>query len=166
MNNIFLVGFMGTGKSAVGRILARRTKRRFVDMDSEIEQRAGKAISRIFAEDGEPVFRQMERSLAAELSALDNQVVATGGGIVLDPRNIADFDRSGVTVCLHASPEEILRRVSGSNHRPLLEQDDKLNRIVSILKDRRHLYAAIQKRVDTTALSPEQVADAVLALIT
>ena len=122
--NVILVGFMGTGKSATGLVLASRMKYRLVDMDAVIERRAGKKISKIFAEDGEAEFRQYERVLVQELAGRRGLVVAAGGGVVLNPDNLRDFSRTGVVVCLKASKDAILRRVRGHSHRPLLEDGD------------------------------------------
>lgn len=159
--NIVLVGFMGTGKSAVGRRLAGRLGRRFVDMDGVLETRAGKSITRIFAEEGEPYFRRLERSLVQELAQEQNLVIACGGGVVLNPDNLSDFGRSGLVVCLTAAPDEILRRVGASQHRPLLQDGDKSARIRDLLKTRQPLYAAIPCQIDTTGLAPDDVADKV-----
>jgi len=164
-SNIILVGFMGTGKTTVGKLLAQKLNKRFVDMDSVIEERAGKAISRIFMEEGEPRFRAMERALVQELAAKVGLVIATGGGIVLNQDNIADFSRTGKVVCLMADEDEIMRRVSGSNSRPLLEKDDKLQRIRSLMEQRRPLYEKIPDRVNTTGLTPEQVVEAIAPML-
>jgi shikimate kinase len=162
--NIVLVGFMGTGKTSVGKLLAWRNNMKFVDMDDVIRQRTGKPIPRIFSEDGEAHFRTLERALVVELSAQSGTVIATGGGIVLNPANMADFSRSGVVICLHASPEAILRRAGGNADRPLLEGDDKMKKIVEILEARKHLYNAITRRIDTSDLTVEEVADKVMSL--
>lgn len=163
--NIILVGFMGTGKTTVGKILAQQLNKKFVDMDSLIEERAGKPISLIFSEDGEAHFRELERSLAQELAAMPNQVIAAGGGIVLNPDNIADFSRTGRVICLLASEEEILRRVSASADRPLLEKGDKLQSIKDLMAKRRPLYEAIHERVNTTGLTPREVAEIVMLML-
>ena len=155
--NIILVGFMGTGKTTIGRALADQLKRDFVDMDIELEARAGKPIPRIFAEDGEPVFRRMERDLVVELSRRSNLVIAAGGGIVLNPDNIRDFSATGHVICLMAAPDEILRRVSDSDHRPLLEQGDKGERIQKLLMARQPFYDAIPCQVDTTGKTVAEV---------
>lgn len=162
--NIVLVGFMGTGKTTVGKLAARRLDLDFVDMDDVITERAGKAISRIFAEDGEPRFRAMERALVRELSARKGLLVAAGGGIVLNADNIADFSRSGLVVCLTATPETILRRVSAEKHRPLLEGGEKERKILGLLESRRELYAAIPHRIDTTGLAPDQVVERLVGM--
>jgi shikimate kinase len=161
--NIVLVGFMGTGKSTVGRLLAARLGRPFVDMDEEIERRAGRPIPEIFAREGEPAFRRLERALVRELSARSGLVIAPGGGIVLDPANVADFARSGLVACLAAAPATILARVGQDPHRPLLQGGDPLGRIVALLDRRRDLYEAIPFRIDTDGLAPEAVAERVLA---
>jgi len=157
--NIVLVGFMGTGKTTVGKILAERLGMRFVDMDDVIVEREGKPVSRIFAEDGEPHFRRAERRLAEELSSQSGWVVGAGGGIVLNRDNILDFERSGHVVCLWAGPETILARVSDDTSRPLLAEGDKLRKIGELLEKRRPLYEAIPLRVDTTGKTPAAVAD-------
>lgn len=162
--NIVLLGFMGTGKSATGKIVARRLEREFIDMDALIEVRAGKSISRIFREDGEPAFRQMERQLVIELAGQRNLVVAAGGGVVLNADNIRDFETSGVLICLTASPEVILQRLRGDDRRPLLEHGDKAQRIRQILEQRQFLYEALPYHVDTSFLTPETAADRVIEI--
>jgi len=162
--NIVLVGFMGTGKTRVGQCLAARLGMMFFDMDELIEQRAGKTVSRVFAEDGEPHFRSQERDLVRELSIRDGLVIATGGGIVLNPDNVRDFGRDGLLVCLSATPEAIFARVAREKHRPLIENGDKMRGIRERLESRRKLYEAIPHQIDTTNLTVEEVADRVAAL--
>lgn len=160
-DNIVLVGFMGTGKTSVGKLVAGRLFMRFVDMDGMIENKAGKTVSRIFVEDGEPAFRAMERAMVVELSSRTGLVVATGGGIVLNPDNIADFSRTGLVVCLWAEPATIVDRLKDDNTRPLLAGDDKMERLRSILEKRRPLYEAIPNLIRTDGLSAAAVADLV-----
>ncbi len=162
--NIILMGFMGTGKSTVGRLVAKRLGKVFVDMDDVIEARAGKAISVIFEQQGEPHFRNLERALVQELAVQSDLVIATGGGVVLDARNMDDFSAGGIPICLLASPKVILQRVGAEIHRPLLEGDDKAEKILAILASRRALYESIPQQVDTTKLSAEQVADRVVEI--
>lgn len=163
--NIVLIGFMGTGKSTVARAVATRLDRPYIDMDMLIEEREGMKISDIFAEKGEPYFRQLERTLTQELSQKENQVIAPGGGIVLNPENVSDFSRTGLVICLVADPETILHRIASDTHRPLLERDgDKMQHISDLLEKRRSLYEAIPLRIDTTRLSAREVADRVIAL--
>ncbi|MBI2438954.1 MAG: shikimate kinase [Lentisphaerae bacterium] len=160
--NIVLVGFMGAGKTAVGQALARKLRRTFLDMDAELEARALKPISRIFAEEGEAAFRRMERDLVVECSCRQNLVIAAGGGVVLNPDNVRDFTVTGYVICLKATPEEILRRVELSKERPLLEQGDKAERIRALLLSRQKLYDALAYQVDTTGKSVAEVVPEVL----
>jgi 3-dehydroquinate synthase len=164
MRNLIITGFMGTGKTAVGQEVARRLDRPFMDMDAEIEARAGRSISGIFAQDGEAAFRQMEAKLCRELGAKDGLVVATGGGALIDPQNRALMMASGSVVCLDADPDAILRRVRASEDRPLLNVEDPLAEIERLLAVRHDAYAAIPWHVDTTDLSTGETAERVMAL--
>ncbi|MEA2069103.1 MAG: shikimate kinase [Verrucomicrobiota bacterium] len=164
MRNIVLVGFMGTGKTTVGKLLAEKTGMPLLDMDSLIEKRAGKTINEIFAEDGEPHFRTMERALAKELSTGNSQIISTGGGIVLDPENITDFEKTGLVVCLLADAKTVLDRVKHDSTRPLLA-DDKETKILQILETRKPIYEAIPHRIDTSGRpSPEPTAQEIFDL--
>jgi len=129
-----------------------------------IEERAGKPISRIFAEDGESRCRQMERELTVELSARRGLVIGCGGGVVLNPDNVRDYLRSGLVVCLTATPDTLFERTARAHHRPLLEEKDRRQRIVDLLEKRRALYEAIPNRIETDALSAHQVVEAILDL--
>ncbi|MFH0953187.1 MAG: shikimate kinase [Verrucomicrobiota bacterium] len=162
--NIVLVGFMGTGKTATGRLVALRLERSMVDMDTMIEGRAGRKIMEIFARDGETRFRELERQLVVELSARKNLVITAGGGVVLNPDNIRDFGRTGVVICLKASPTAILQRVRSESHRPLLEGGDKARKLLELLEARKPLYEAIPLQIDTTHLSPESAAARVVEI--
>lgn len=162
--NIVLVGFMGTGKTSVGKKLAASLGKTFVDMDEIIVEREGKPVSKIFEEDGESKFRALERALVQELAGKPNLVIATGGGIVLNPKNIEDFSATGFVVCLHAEPETILKRLKGDRTRPLLASTDKMERIINLLEARRPLYDSIPDRVDTTTLNRQAVVDHILTL--
>ncbi|MDY7041614.1 MAG: 3-dehydroquinate synthase [Chloroflexota bacterium] len=164
MNTVVVTGFMGTGKTTVGREVARRLVRPFVDMDAEIEARAGKSIPRIFAEDGEAAFRRMETALCQELSTQQGSVIATGGGTPVDPLNRDLMMRSGVVICLTCDVDEILRRLRGGDgpNRPLLDVADPRAEIERLLKTRREAYRAIPWQVDTTGLAVEEVAARVL----
>ena len=159
--NIYLLGFMGTGKTSVGKILAARLGMTFVDMDDIIVERTGKSIPEIFAEDGEPHFRKIEHDVAHDLSDRTGLVVATGGGVVMDSRNMADFYRSGTVICFSAVPEVILERVAGDSNRPLLAGDtaEKTAKMMPLLEKRRPLYGAIPNQVDTTGLTLDEVAE-------
>ncbi|MEE9369628.1 MAG: shikimate kinase [Pontiella sp.] len=164
MRNIVLVGFMGTGKTTVGKLLADMTGMPLVDMDELIVERAGKSINEIFSEDGEPHFRTLERTIAQELATQDSQVISTGGGIVLNPDNIVDFEKSGLVVCLLASPDTVLDRVRHDTTRPLLA-GDKEAKILELLESRKPLYEAITHKIDTNGRpSPEPTAKEIIAL--
>ena len=164
MRNIVLVGFMGTGKTTVGRLLTKKTGMPLVDMDTLIEERAGKPIAAIFAEDGEPHFRKLEREMVRELSAKEGQIISTGGGVVLNPENMADFEQTGLVVCLLASAETVLERVKHDTARPLLA-GDKERKIVQLLETRKPLYEAIAHKIDTNGRpSPEPTAVEIIAL--
>lgn len=162
--NIVLTGFMGTGKSTVGRLLAERLGRPFVDTDALIEQRHG-PIPDIFAEHGEARFRELEREVAAELGARRGQVVATGGRLLLDPANEAALGATGIVVCLTASVDQLVARLADeADERPLLRGGDPAARIGGLLAERAAGYGRFPQ-VRTDGLTPEAVADAVLALV-
>lgn len=164
--NLVITGFMGTGKTSVGRVVAQRLDREFVDMDAEIEARAGKTVASIFAEDGESAFRGMERALVSELSTRTGLVIATGGGTLVDPVNARLMSRHGTIVCLTADPNEILERVtaSGAPSRPLLDVPDPRAEVALLLAARYQAYATIPWQIDTTGLSVTEAAQRVQAL--
>jgi shikimate kinase len=162
--NIILFGFMGTGKSAVGRILAQRTGRPFVDLDEEIERRAGLPILDIFRIQGEARFRRIEREVAAGFAVRRGCVVATGGGIVLDPATVEDLGRTGVPICLMATLPTLLARVADEEHRPLLQSGERAAVAERLLRERLPLYEALPHRIDTDTLDPEEVADEALRI--
>src|SRR5689334_5573582 len=123
--NIILCGFMGTGKTTVGTVIAAQLGWRFVDMDRLLEaQLGGRTISQIFAEDGEPFFRMWESRICEEMAWSNHEVIATGGGAVLNPANREALNRAGMVVCLEASPDEIVARLDGATDRPLLAGAD------------------------------------------
>ena len=162
MQNIILVGFMGTGKTAVANNLAHKTGMPLLDTDTIIEQRAGKPITAIFAEDGEPAFRVLENQVAAELAQPSGSIISTGGGIVKNPENIKLLEKGGLVFCLQASVDEILRRVADDTTRPLLHTPDRRVKIESLLTERAPLYAAIPHQIQTDNKTIEQVADEIL----
>lgn len=162
--NIILTGFMGTGKSSVGRLVAERLGWQFVDLDERIVQAAGKSIPEIFARDGEHVFRELEANACREVGRESGRVVATGGGAVLSPANRAALLEAGIVICLEASPEAILQRVGGGADRPKLGSGDRAARIQELLLERAQAYSALPHHVDTTGLTVEQAAGRVLAL--
>lgn len=161
--NLVLVGFMGTGKSAVGRRVAALAAAPFLEMDAELERRAGKSIARIFAEDGEPAFRDLESQLAEEWGRKQGAVISCGGGVVLREANLRALGANGLLVCLTARPDVILARTAHSKKRPLLAGEDPERKIRDLLAARLPLYAAIPVQIDTSDLAPEELAGQVLA---
>ncbi len=159
MKNIYLVGFMGTGKTAVGKALAKKTGRKFVDLDDVIEAREGRTIREIFASDKEPYFRKIEKESLKELAPQKGLVIAAGGGIVIDKDNIRTMKETGRMFCLTASVDEIIKRTRGASHRPLLNVPDPRGKIESLLKERAHLYARADDTVDTSGLPIREVVD-------
>jgi shikimate kinase / 3-dehydroquinate synthase len=163
-SNLVLTGFMGTGKTAAGRAIAARLGRPFVDMDAEIEARAGRSIAAIFASQGEAAFRRLEAGLCRELAARQGLVIATGGGALLNADSREILAASGPVVCLQAAPGEMLRRLEGSAARPLLA-GGAAEAIPRLLAQRGAAYAAIPLQVDTTGLSVDDAAGRILALV-
>ncbi|HEV2438457.1 MAG TPA: 3-dehydroquinate synthase [bacterium] len=162
--NVVLIGFMGTGKTAVGRRIAERLGLTFVDTDAIIETRAGRTIARIIAEDGESVFRRLEADAVAEAGASQGAVIATGGGVPLRSDNMRHLRRRGVIVALTASPRAILTRVGGGAERPLLGADPE-SAVPRLLAERDAAYRDADLLVDTSEASADEVADRVVAFV-
>lgn len=156
---IFLTGFMGTGKSASGRILAERLGREFIDTDRLIESLSGATIPDIFEKEGEDAFRRLEMEALAQVCAEDSCVVSTGGGMAAYGGNLETMKNVGTVAALTAEPGEILRRVSASKTvRPLLLCDNPLEKIISLLQKRAYYYIKSDILVDTGGKSPLAVA--------
>ena len=164
--NIILTGFMATGKSTVGRLLADRLDYEFIDTDELIVKRSGQSVAGIFSTRGEAAFREMEAEIARELGVMQGLVISTGGGLMLDTENAAALSKSGRVFCLVATPEEIFQRVSKEKHvrRPLLEVSDPLARIVDLIQQRKEGYAKFYQ-FDTSNLTPEDIAQQIIALV-
>lgn len=156
---------MATGKSSVGRKLALSLKRRFVDLDELIELKEKMLISDIFAKKGEPYFRKAEKQILERVSKEKKFIVACGGGIVIDPGNIKIMKKTGLVICLSARPETILKRISGTTQRPLLNVNDPKAQIELLLKMRAPYYGQADKIIDTSKLSIEQVAGKIIKII-
>lgn len=165
IRNLYLVGFMGTGKTSVGRELAKKKKWKFADLDELIELREKRAIADIFAEEGEPYFRRIEKMVLREAAKERNFVFACGGGIVMDPENIKTMKETGIIICLNASLEAILKRTCGYRHRPLLNVQDPGEQIELLLKLRAPYYALADKSIDTSEISVKEAVGKVLKLI-
>jgi shikimate kinase len=166
---VILTGFMATGKTEVGRRLARILGRPFVDTDGLVEAAAGRTVAEIFASDGEGRFRELEREAVRQACAVPDAVVATGGGALLDGENRRRLAEAGPIVCLNAEPEEILRRVGDPSARPLLRNGNgrpaDAGRVRALLAERAQAYAIATHTVDTSGLDVEQVVERVRTLV-
>jgi 3-dehydroquinate synthase len=162
--NIVLTGFMGTGKTSIGREVAARLGREFMDLDDRITEQAGKSIPAIFASDGEPAFRALEAAVCREMAAPLGLVIATGGGAVVDPQNREALEAGGVLICLEAEPAVIVSRLAGGNGRPMLTGPNRPQRIADLLAERAGSYAAVKNHLDTSRLSVEAAAERVMGI--
>jgi shikimate kinase len=162
VQNIALIGFMGTGKSSVGQMLAAVLHFSFLDTDHVIESRAGKSINEIFAQDGELAFREWERRIVAELAQRKKTVISTGGGLPANQDNLASLKSHALVVCLWASPEKIWERVRNQSHRPLLNDPDPLGKIHSLLAAREPFYRQADVLLNTEMRSVREVAQQVI----
>ncbi|HBH72348.1 MAG TPA: shikimate kinase [Synechococcales bacterium UBA10510] len=161
--NLYLVGMMGTGKSAVGRPLAAALGYRFLDADTSVERVAGRSIPELFAEVGEPGFRDLETAVLGQIASWHSLVVATGGGVVTRPENWGHMQQ-GVVVWLDAPPELLLSRLAADpSPRPLLQTADPESQLTSLLSQRQRLYAQADLHIRQAGEPVEQVAAAVLA---
>ena len=140
--NLYLVGFMGTGKTTVGRAVAHRIGFHLLDSDHEIERLQGKSIPEIFAREGEPAFRAMEREFIEHGHPATRTLVACGGGLVVQPGMLEMLKGKGVVICLHASVESILARTARQRNRPLLDVEDPEARIRTLYAAREPIYRA------------------------
>jgi shikimate kinase len=164
--NLVLAGFMGTGKSTVGPLVARLLEWPFVDTDTLVEHEAGMPVREIFATFGEPAFRALERQALGKAGNMERVVISVGGGALLDPENRRTLEASGVVVLLTCQREALVSRLEASmrrGERPLLG-DDLPGSIAALLKVREPVYSLVRLRVDTTHLTPDEVTDRVLEL--
>lgn len=157
IRNLALIGFMGVGKSSVGRLVADHLRFAYLDTDDLIESRVGKSVNDIFAQDGEPAFRELEQQVVAELAGRTQTVISTGGGLPVNPANLASLKSHALVVCLWASPEGILERVAGQTHRPLLQTSDPLPKIRDLLTVREPFYRQADVLVNTEMRSIKEV---------
>jgi shikimate kinase len=164
MKNLILLGFMGSGKSTIGRLVATELHMNFVDMDRKIEEQAGKSITEIFETLGENGFRVYESDLAMKLAAEQNQVIATGGGMVLREQNIENLSKTGVLIHLRVDAQTAFSRTRAHSHRPLLHAPDPEEKIRELFKMREALYNKITNSVDTVNRSPHEIAHAVIRI--
>lgn len=153
---------MAVGKSAVGKLLARRLGRPFVDLDEVIEKKEGMTVREIFSRKGEAYFRRLEKETVKEVLERDGLVVATGGGAVLDDENLRLLKERSFLVCLTASLETVFERAGMGSERPLLQGESRWKRIEQLLKQREARYAQAHITIDTDGLSVDEVADLIL----
>ena len=159
--NVILTGFMGTGKTSLGKLLATKLGRPFVDIDKKIESEQKLSIPKIFEQFGEAHFRALEKSAVRELSERRGLVIATGGGTVKDEENLQLLKSSGLVICLTCSPEEIFLRTARRGERPVLDGggNERLETIKRLLDERKIFYERADYHVDTTEWSPLQIID-------
>jgi shikimate kinase len=164
--NIVLTGFMCTGKTSVGKLLAEKLGYKFVDTDDLIEQRVGMKISDIFAVYGEPYFRDVETEVVKEVAKKDKFVISTGGGVVLRKVNIDELRKNGIIVNLTAKPETIYNRLKNQpGVRPLLNKPDPMNEIIKLLSQREEYYKNCDLRIETDNFTVEQIVQQILDYI-
>jgi len=163
--NIVLTGFMGTGKSKIGKRLAKRLGMSYLDTDELIEEREKDSVPAIFKKKGEEYFRRLETKVVKEVALLDNFVISTGGGVVLREGNIRLLKKNAFIVCLFASPEVILKRTKGDDNRPLLGVNNQKKRIEELLALRKPYYEKADFSVDTSALDSEGVVEEIIEFL-
>ena len=160
--NIALIGFMGTGKTSVGRLVAEQLHFDYLDTDELIQSRTGRPIVEIFSADGEAAFRKMEQELVGELAARTKTVIATGGGLPMNPQNLVSLKTHALVVCLWASPEKIWERVKNQTHRPLLHDADPQKKIRELLAAREPFYRQADVLLNTELRSVREVTQQVV----
>ncbi len=165
--NIYLIGFMGVGKSTVAKMLSDKLDFELIDTDIEIEKRENRSINEIFSQNGEEYFREKEKELIEELSKKDNVIISCGGGIIKSDVNIANMKKSGSVVLLEASPEIIYNRVKDDNNRPLLVSNPGIEGIKKLMKEREESYnKAFTHKVDASKTPVQVVNDIITAALT
>lgn len=162
MKNIILIGFMGTGKTAVGRELSRLLNMKLIDVDTEIEKSEKMTINEIFERFGEARFRDIETDMVKKVAQNKNVIISTGGGVVLRAENMESLKKNGIIVCLTASPEKIFERISNNSDRPLLRVEDPLKKIKELLTFREPFYKKAEIMIDTDDKNPLQIAEEII----
>ena len=160
--NIALIGFMGAGKTSVGRLVAEQLGFDYLDTDEMIQSRTNRTITDIFAKDGEPAFRKLEEQIVAELTACERTVISTGGGLPVNPKNLVSLKTHALVVCLWASPEKIWERVHNQTHRPLLNTPDPKEKIRELLAAREPFYRKADVLLNTELRHVREVAQQVI----
>ena len=160
--NLALIGFMGTGKTSVGRVVAELLHFDFLDTDDLIQTRTGRTIADIFAKDGEAAFRALERQTVGELATRTKTVISTGGGLPVNPENLAQLKTHALVVCLWASAGKIWERVRSQSHRPLLLDPDPRQKIRELLEIRAPFYQQADVLINTDSRSAREVAQQII----
>lgn len=160
--NIALIGFMGTGKTSVGRLVADQLHYEYVDTDEVIQTNTGRSVTDIFAKDGEPAFRALEEKVVADLATRHKTVISTGGGLPVNPKNLASLKTHALVICLWSSPEKIWERVRHQSHRPLLHNDNPQAKIRELLAAREPFYKQADVLLNTELRSVREVAQQVV----
>jgi len=160
--NLALIGFMGTGKTSAGRLVAELLHFDFLDTDDLIQTRTGRTIADIFAKNGEAAFRALERDVVVELAGRTKTVISTGGGLPANLENLASLKTHALVVCLWASPERIWERVRNQSHRPLLHDPDPQQKIRELLEQRAPFYRQADVLIRTDERSAREVAQQVV----
>jgi shikimate kinase len=160
--NLALIGFMGTGKTSAGRLVAEQLRFEFLDTDEMIQAKTGRSIAEIFTHDGEAAFRALEREAVAGLAALTRTVISTGGGLPAQADNLSSLKQHALVVCLWASPERIWERVRNQSHRPLLHDPDPQKKIRELLEARAPFYRQADVLINTDLRSAREVAQQIL----
>ena len=165
MSNIVLIGFMGTGKTVVGRRLAVLLNKSFIDTDAEVESITEKTIVQLFAQDGAVRFRSEEALLVKKLENQNDLVISTGGGIVLNPENIISLKKNGILIGLSAPPEIVYQRVKHKRNRPLLNKGDVLSKIEELFAERANAYDVAEYIIETGDKQVEDVVNEVVSYL-
>jgi shikimate kinase len=160
--NLALIGFMGAGKTSVGRQAAEQLHFEFLDTDELIESGTGRTISEIFKTDGEPAFRALERQTVEDLASRHSTVISTGGGLPVNSANLTSLKTHALVVCLWASPEKIWERVKNQTHRPLLHDSDPQKKIRDLLAAREQFYKQADVLINTDIRSVREVVQQVV----
>lgn len=165
MKNIYLVGFMGTGKTTLGKIISRKLGKKFIETDTLIEKQENKKIADIFNSLGETHFRTLEKNLLKEISQENNLVVSCGGGLICDEENLKIVLQTGIVFNLTALPETIYERIKHYRHRPLLNVEDPLTAIKELQNKRQIFYSKAHYNIDTDNQSPQEIAGKIIDIL-
>lgn len=164
--NIVLIGLMGSGKSTIGRTIAKKLGRRFIDTDRLIERKTGKTVAEIFDGEGESAFRKIERETIKKISQYIGIVIATGGGALKEIENFKFLKESGWIIALYASPSTLYQRIAGKRIRPLLlNQEDPVKKLEEVFNERKNAYAMADFQISTENKNINQIADEVIDLL-